>query len=283
MNPADSSAASESGVRSRLLEAAGQSTADLRLSAAPELPLVEWDDDDAEQSPLRMPSKALENSNGEAKNNPVDPSVTAPSLPGLPEQQTDLPRERPRWKCPKCEAPLTAPGVLDYCSACGYSRLLESQAESAVNARSTDEPSNFKQAVQAVAMLPGWLSILLGGAFAILLYCKSLDFLLAEHSEVRAIWGTGLLLAGLVIMHLCQFWAFWKLAPANAGWGITEALVPSAQVWSAAFRRLPHTRWPIWLAGWSLTVVIASILMIGGQTYWLETKPVDSPPSAVAR
>ena len=113
-----------------------------------------------------------------------------------------------------------------------------------------------------------------------MLYCKSLDYLLAENAARRAIWGTGLLAAGVLILFLCQLWAFLKLVPENAGWGITEALVPSLQVWCAAFRRLPHTRWPIWLAGWSVTIVMASTLMIGGQTYWLKANSDGPTPAA---
>jgi hypothetical protein len=141
-------------------------------------------------------------------------------------------------------------------------------------------PAGVMPVIDAVAMVPGWLAILLGGAFSILLYCKSLDFLLVEHSEQRAIWGTALMLAGLLILFLCQLWTFLKLVPENGSWGVMEALVPSFQVWSAAFRRLPHTRWPIWMAGWSLTILVASVLMIGGQGYWLDHKPAEPAPWA---
>jgi hypothetical protein len=255
MNRADSPYSSESNVRARLLDAATKTAAELDLDTTPDSSWEELAEDDPEQTfPLRKLSDAIEAPPGAAEILPAEPSLAVPPSPSLPQHQCD--------RAPELSS------CLSDCSA--------NPDESGRQLQSL----GWNEAIQAVAALPGWLSILLGGAFAILLYCKSLDFLLADNAERRAIWGTGLLGAGLLILLLCQLWTFLKLVPENACWGITEALVPSIQVWCEAFRRLPYTRWPIWLAGWSLTIVIASVLMIGGQSYWLNKKPAESAPWA---
>jgi hypothetical protein len=255
MNHADSPANSDSNVRARLLDAATQTAAELNWDTTPDFSWEELEEDDPGQTfPVRKLSEAIEVPLGATEGLAPEPSLPARPSPGLSDQ------------------PVEPAGAASHC-------CVERPAGPAESIREV-QTIGWREAVQAVATLPGWLSILLGGAFAILLYCKSLDYLLAENSERRAIWGTVLLSAGLLILCLCQLWAFLKLLPENAGWGITEAMVPSLPVWCAAFRRLPHTRWPIWLAGWSLTMVLASTLVVGGQTYWLGKKPAETVPWA---
>jgi hypothetical protein len=190
-----------------------------------------------------------------------------PPLPKPIEQLKDEDQKDAPATCPKCQSRLLIPESLGYCTSCGYCRSLDKATEPAP-ANETSR-AGLAGAVKAVAQVPGWLSIMLGGMFAVLLYCKALDFLLANDTEARAIWGTGLLVAGIVVLILSHFWTIVKIAPEDAGLGISDALIPSGTVWAAALKQLPITRWPIWLAGWSMAIIFSSVAVIGGQLYWL--------------
>jgi hypothetical protein len=69
----------------------------------------------------------------------------------------------------------------------------------------------------------------------------------------------------------------------------------SARLWRAAFRRLPATRKPVWLGGWSLTALVCGAAVVAGFSYWpeamkswrlrqvAEAQATDAPPEATAK
>jgi hypothetical protein len=73
----------------------------------------------------------------------------------------------------------------------------------------------------------------------------------------------------LICLIAAQLWAVLLIGAREEGLGARDVLLPGRQ-WRAAFRRLPATRKPIWLAGWSLTGLVCAMLVVGGFGYWLE-------------
>jgi hypothetical protein len=299
----------ESGVRNRLLQAATKSSKELQL---PTLPIADNDDADPDQTfpLLRKGSPSAEGLGNDKRKNNLE--IALPALPKISELENrndseneatnekrqshfevavppPVPRiaddtnapsvESHKVTCPKCQARLITPETLGYCSACGYCRSLDPDAE----LKADDFAPVAADTTHSPPSLIGWLAILLGGMFAVLLYCKSLDFLVSESSETRALWGTGLLAGGIVVLYLSQLWAYWKLASENVRLGVSEMLIPSVSVWAGAFRRLPETRWPVWLAGWSLAIILGATVVIGGQSWWFEEHPAPKYQTWMSR
>jgi hypothetical protein len=161
--------------------------------------------------------------------------------------------------CPNCRWRLIDPATMGYCPKCGYCRYLEVERHSNANIHLPQPNTNWlglRGIVNSVAVLPGWLSILLGGSFAVLLYVKAIQQLLPEASGNRPALGLVLLVLGCASMLFSHFWALVKVAPSYAEIGPLDFFSPGL-VWGTALRRLPETRWPLWLAAWSLALVSA--------------------------
>jgi hypothetical protein len=176
----------------------------------------------------------------------------------------------PEPTCPRCKWRLIDPEEMGYCPSCGYCKYVEMHRRWTRGDLTPKRPTRWlglRAAVDAVAATPGWLAILLGGCFAILLHVKATDQLLSPHSEERALIGLTLILAGLLALGLSHLLALLKVAPSQINADLWDLLSPGL-VWGSAFRRLPESRWPIWLAAWSITLVLAAWVFVGGFGYW---------------
>ena len=168
--------------------------------------------------------------------------------------------------CPVCQWRLIDPATMGYCPKCGYCRYIQVHRHSDANInlhRNRASLLGLRAVVDAIASLPGWLSVLLGGSFAILLYAKAIDHLLPEGTSNRPMVGFGMLAAGIVALGFSHFWALAKVAPSYSDVGPLDLLSPGL-VWGSALRRLPETRWPLWLAGWSISLIGGAWFFITG-------------------
>lgn len=166
--------------------------------------------------------------------------------------------------CPKCHWRLIDPATMGYCPKCGYCRYIEAERRSSALIDLSERRPSFLGArgvIAAVASLPGWLSMLLGGSFAILLYAKAVDHMLPEGVSDREVLGITMLVAGALVLGLSHLWALLKVAPSYVDVGPLDIFSPGL-VWGTALRRLPETRWQLWLAGWSITVIAAACFFI---------------------
>jgi hypothetical protein len=192
----------------------------------------------------------------------VEPLHESPLDSELPVPPAETPG--PASTCPKCRWRLIDPAVMGYCPKCGYCRYLQTQKQSAAPLNPRRESTSWlriRTMIGAVAAVPGWLSILLVGSFAVLLYVQALDHLLPPAAPQRVNLGLGLLFAATIVLALSHFWALVKVAPDDYEFDVWDLLSP-AQIWGSALRQLPATRWPIWLACWSLALIAGSIFFL---------------------
>jgi hypothetical protein len=71
---------------------------------------------------------------------------------------------------------------------------------------------------------------------------------------------------GIGSFFLAQIWALALIAPHEERIGPRDLLVLSSRLWGVIVRRLPETRWPLWLACWGLALIAADFWLIGGLT-----------------
>jgi len=181
-------------------------------------------------------------------------------------------------KCPKCTGRLIDPEEMGYCPTCGYCRYVEeARRNPGFDRPKPPTPTQlFAEGVRgSVAELPGWLVVLLGGAFAIIVYLIALDVLLENHSYERAMAGLLMIIAGVATTFACQFWALLKVAPRHQELGMADSFLRPALIWQTAVRELPATRWAIWFAAWGLALALGAALFVGGQGYWIPDTPPD--------
>ncbi|MFL5338890.1 MAG: hypothetical protein ACJ8F7_01885 [Gemmataceae bacterium] len=167
--------------------------------------------------------------------------------------------------CPHCRAQLINPTGLEGGTGCGFCG--PSKTTSAPSPAESPAPG-VGEMLQIVLTLPGWLTVLLGGGVAVVLYTISLSHLLPDPSPLRSQWGATLLLTSLAVFGLCQLWILVKLIPTNDTLSLRD-LLDITGLWGMAVRQLPETRWPIWLAAWAVVLATCSVAVIGGQKQWL--------------
>jgi hypothetical protein len=209
---------------------------------------------------------------------PIDRDLPVEPPPDSVELPLDAP---PEVRCPKCDGGrLIDPEEMGYCPICGYCRYVEEARQNPGfdRPKQPTEMEVFKASVgQTVAAMPGWVGVMLGGIFAIIVYLIALDSLLAEPSYERAMAGLVMMIGGLVTTLACQFWALLKVAPRHQELAMTDSFLRPGQIWHAAVGEMPATRWPVWLAAWGLSLALGAALFVGGQSYWVP----DAPPNQV--
>lgn len=201
----------------------------------------------------------------------------SPVLPNPPSADVDTlqPVEANPTLCPRCGGKLTNPDGLGWCSQCGYCRSLEGDTTTAVlpppDAETSKKPSALGAAefAETMMLLPRWSWPLIGGVLTIVFACLIGNGLLPEACLARAAWGTGQLLLSFVVLVGAQLWIILLVGASQDGLGPKDLFLPG-RVWRTALRRLPETRGPVWLGGWSLTAMACSLALIGGFTYWFE-------------
>jgi hypothetical protein len=163
--------------------------------------------------------------------------------------------------CPRCGAAVPPGKPLDVCSACGFAPHLE------------EAPKKPGWRLP----MPAWYWILSIGAVLIVVGAVAGHLVLPAESETRSIWGLSQLGVGLVLLFVAQLWAVFVLAGEEAGIGLREVFLPTIKVWWQTAKRLPVTRWPVYLATWGLLAAVCG-LAVGDMMYW--NRRHDDPKDA---
>jgi hypothetical protein len=162
------------------------------------------------------------------------------------------------------------PTGLTWCPACGYCPLLETPTVE--RGRKTPRSLAKLGAVdffKVVGTTPDWLWRLLFGVVAAVAISLVADFLLIETAHDRAVWGLWQLLAGLGLVLVAHVLALRQVTVVEArscsggSWSLTG-------LWRATLGRLPETRWPVNLVSWGGSLILCSVLIVGGLGWWIE-------------
>jgi hypothetical protein len=190
--------------------------------------------------------------------------------------------------CPRCYTKLTDPSGLGLCEHCGYCRSLELGGVAVLaGARSGPWQTLLRGLKQALIVAPPATFALCVAFVAVVPTALIADQRFAPGSRARALWSTGSLLCGIVLLLTGQAWAVavLKRMRERVTW---DDMASPLQVWSMALRRIPDTAWPVGLAGSGMLAILAAVVWVGGLSYWLRTNPppddngVASAPAAAA-
>jgi hypothetical protein len=118
--------------------------------------------------------------------------------------------------------------------------------------------------LELVGRIPAWLLVLLGGLALVAGTSVVANLYLPVDSAVRNRWALVQLLLGVGSFLIAQIWALALVAPHEEKIGPRDLLVLSGRLWIQLLRRLPDTRWPVWLACWGLALVAGDLLLVGG-------------------
>jgi hypothetical protein len=194
--------------------------------------------------------------------------------------------QAPRSKqllCPKCRGVLRYPETLGVCIACGYSRSQGGVEPLGAGKAAPKPPSEFTELIRALRRLPTWVWALAGGCVFVIASSIMADYQLGKHSYGRALWGTAELAAGVLMLIGAQIWAMVLVGKHDGDLGIIDAIYPF-RVWETVFKSLPEACRPVCLGGWALTATLTSVLLVGGQFYWLpKKKPNQGKPGLVLK
>jgi hypothetical protein len=204
---------------------------------------------------------------------PENLGITPPPAPSLGQQASAANEEGAPDDgatsvpvCPRCQAKLINPASLGLCPGCGYCRLLEEGKEK--DKEKAKKPKKRRRIsllglvefCELLAHIPAWFCILLIGLGTIVYLSYRADAYLAPQSPARTWWSMTQLILGIMLFLGAQLWALALVAPYEERLG----LVFSTRLWRATFRRLPETRWPVWLLCWSLAAIVLDLAVIGG-------------------
>src|SRR5262249_25882034 len=135
----------------------------------------------------------------------LDPAPPDPAPPALPLEGEGAPAAPS--PCPRCKKPLTDPGGLRWCPACGYCPLL------AVPGPQGPPPAPRKPSklgavefFQVLGITPAWLCVLLGGVFFIVAWSVTAEHMLPGGSFLRFAWSSGQLLLGILVVAAAHVW-----------------------------------------------------------------------------
>lgn len=201
---------------------------------------------------------------------PPAPKRTVSAKPAAPAPQSPAPVEVP---CPRCEARLIDPEGMALCPACGWCRTLAEAASLTVEqARPVQRPSvlGSREFLELLRKSPGWTWIMAGGIIVAAILSAVVNWQLPPEGFVRALWTTGQIGLGVVLVLVAQTWALVLLAPQDERLG-NKDLFLSGRLWGLILKRLPETQWQLAIAVWGVTLSVGAVLWIGGLSYWLPT------------
>lgn len=209
-----------------------------------------------------LPSRPSAGAWAETTPVPVTGSLTDPGRPTALRAPAATPETA--VACPRCGGRLVNPDGLKFCSSCHYCGSIE---QGLASLRPSHSSLGVIEVFRLVWGLPSWAWVTIGGMVAVALCSAAVGHLLPAHSYPRALWGTSLFLGGGLFAFLMQCWLLLELAPYDAQLSHAD-LLPSTRLWGMAFRCMPETCWPVWLAAWGLTASVCAPVFIGGLTYW---------------
>jgi hypothetical protein len=129
--------------------------------------------------------------------------------------------------------------------------------------------------------MPEWLGRLLVGVFAAVGVSLLAHLLLIETAHERALWGLWQLLAGLALVAGAHVLAL-RQVPLCEIRACSRNNGSLTGLWRATLDRLPDTRWPVNLLSWGGSLILCSVLIVGGLGWWVENvRFTDEKPRAV--
>lgn len=208
-----------------------------------------------------------------AGGNPAEPEVnlatgTPTLVPGGPRRSTPTPPVPADALCPRCGSRLVDPGSLGLCGECGYCRLLEEGASPTAPPRPQPSALGLSEFLDLVAGLPLWVWVLLVGEALAVLVSVAAQLGLHEQVQHYTVWWYSVQAgAGLVALLVAQLWALMLVAPEDDRLGPKDLFLP-VRLWWVAVRRLPATRWPVWIGTWGLTLLLgAAAVFLAGRLF----------------
>jgi hypothetical protein len=173
--------------------------------------------------------------------------------------------------CPRCGSRLISPESLGWCPKCRYCRTLEEDVAKSplVKPLVKTSPLGIVEFWEMLNKLPSWLWVLLGGCGTVAMVSLAADFLLPPYCLTRALWSTIQFAIGLVGLVVGQIWLVVLFAPTDDKVSFKDVLFPG-RLWSLAFRGLPERQHQVWLGGWSVTLSVCAVLVVGGYSYWYQ-------------
>lgn len=209
---------------------------------------------------------------------PAPPPRVPAAGPAPPPLKAD-----PDVNCPRCRTVLTDPYGIGHCPRCGYCRSLEVEGVAVLAAagkhrRWTLTLRGLQQALRSTPVI--FLAVLVA-LLAVVPLAIMADRRFPAGSRERALWSTGHLVCGVLLLLAGQAWAITILKRLRelVGWG--DLLSPT-HLWGLAVRRLPATGWPVGLGASGVVAILSAVIWVGGLSYWFRLDPTPDSEDPVA-
>jgi hypothetical protein len=191
------------------------------------------------------------------------------------QPNTLAPQARVPSSCPRCGKPLTDPAGIGWCQECGYCRSLEEDKAKVRLEPASASPAGAVQppaAPEGSKLGPAWVWILLLGVIAFTAVSQVPARNLAPRSFERALWTTGQIGFGVLMILVGQFIALLRIAPHDEKLGFKDMFLPF-HLWSQVCKRLPALSGSLCLASWGLATILSACIFIGGLSHWMTYLP----------
>jgi hypothetical protein len=193
---------------------------------------------------------------------PSESKISSPAVSAVP--------------CPKCGKALVDPAGLGWCSGCGYCKSFVEEPTATAIVQAATAPARVSMGKAfggAIRGVPLWFWVLLVViAQGIALSIVAGRDLPEGVNLPRAVWCTGQIATGFLLMFLAQCWLLLQIAPEVATLSFKDALLPF-KLWPLAMKRLPKNQVCLWAAAFGATIVIGAFACVGGLDHWLTYVP----------
>jgi hypothetical protein len=116
---------------------------------------------------------------------------------------------------------------------------------------------------QMLAMLPGWVWVMVSGSAVVVLLSFGANHLMLSRGLERDLWGTILMGVGGLTLFVAHVAALVVIAPHDDRLSGKDLFFPS-RLWTLTLKRLPATRWQFCIWVWGLTLVLSAKFIMGG-------------------
>ncbi len=159
-----------------------------------------------------------------------------------------------------------------WCHQCGYrvagQELPVPGAQAADTPAKPSAPAAGSELALATRVIPLWgWALLIGLGLVAAVSCVA-DIYLPVQSRQRALWSTTQILVGVVLLFLAGLAVSTRLGLQRDHMSLLDLFMLD-RLWPRALKNLPHTRWHVCTAAWSVALILCGLLWVGGLTYWL--------------
>jgi hypothetical protein len=186
-------------------------------------------------------------------------------------------------KCPRCQQLLVDPHGLGWCQECGYCRSLgPEQARKAPSAKQskptkqakptkpTKQPKPGAPALPAKLLgVPVWCLVALLSMVAVAMSVYLAERRVELRPLSRALWATIQIGGGMALLFIGKFTALLQIAPEDPNLTFKDAILPG-HIYGPMLKRLPATRWSLYLICWGMTLIVTANVCIGGLGHWFK-------------